>query len=183
MQKRLFDPLGMKDTTFWPTEEQVKRLAKSYKPGKDNMGLEEIQITQLHYPLERSASVSRCRPAGCSPQRRTWRLFARCSSTAARRRASELLSEDAVRQMTSTQTGDLLNKGKGENGYGLGLSTTRKAREGGGHPRHVPNTAAPTPRICGSTRSAASSPSTWCSTLAIRAKRAAKSATPSRRRR
>ena len=32
MQNRLFDPLGMKDTTFWPTEEQVKRLAKSYKP-------------------------------------------------------------------------------------------------------------------------------------------------------
>ena len=38
------------------------------------------------------------------------------------------LSEEAVRQMTSTQTGDLLNKGKGENGYGLGLSTSRKAR-------------------------------------------------------
>ena len=44
MQKRLFDPLGMKDTTFWPTEEQVKRLAKSYKPGKDNKGLEETII-------------------------------------------------------------------------------------------------------------------------------------------
>jgi CubicO group peptidase (beta-lactamase class C family) len=29
--------------------------------------------------------------------------------------------------MTSTQTGDLLNKGKGENGYGLGFSTSRKS--------------------------------------------------------
>ncbi len=54
MRKRLFDPLGMKDATFWPSEEQVKRLAKSYKPGKDNMGLEELQITQLHYPLSDS---------------------------------------------------------------------------------------------------------------------------------
>ncbi len=37
----------MKDTTFWPTEEQVKRLAaKSYKPGKDNKGLEETTIGQ-----------------------------------------------------------------------------------------------------------------------------------------
>ncbi len=38
-----------------------------------------------------------------------------------------LLSESAVRQMTSTQTGDLLNKGQGENGYGLGFSTSRKS--------------------------------------------------------
>ena len=37
------------------------------------------------------------------------------------------LTEDAVRQLTSTQTGDLLNQGKGEGGYGLGFSTTRKA--------------------------------------------------------
>ena len=39
-----------------------------------------------------------------------------------------LLSESAVRQMTSTQTGDLINKGKGEHGYGLGWSTSRKSR-------------------------------------------------------
>ena len=28
MQERFFDPLGMKDTTFWPSEEQLARLAK-----------------------------------------------------------------------------------------------------------------------------------------------------------
>src|SRR5262249_1112701 len=50
LQKRLFDPLGMKDTTFWPTEEQLKRLAKAYRP-KDKSGLEETTITQLQYPL------------------------------------------------------------------------------------------------------------------------------------
>ncbi len=32
MQRRLFDPLGMKDTTFWPNEEQTRRIAKSYRP-------------------------------------------------------------------------------------------------------------------------------------------------------
>jgi CubicO group peptidase (beta-lactamase class C family) len=129
MQKRLFDPLGMKDTTFWPTEEQVKRLAKSYKPGKDNTGLEEFQISQLHYPL--SDPKRQPMPAGG--------LFSTATDTAAfcqmllnggTHGEKRLLSEDAVRQMTSTQTGDLLNKGKGENGYGLGLSTSRKAREG-----------------------------------------------------
>lgn len=31
LQKRIFDPLGMKDTTFAPTESQRTRLAKTYK--------------------------------------------------------------------------------------------------------------------------------------------------------
>ena len=51
MDERLFKPLGMKDTTFWPTEEQAARLAKSYRPGKDNTGLVETPIGQLQYPL------------------------------------------------------------------------------------------------------------------------------------
>lgn len=51
MDERLFKPLGMKDTTFWPNQEQVSRLALSYKPGKDGQGLEPLTVTQLHYPL------------------------------------------------------------------------------------------------------------------------------------
>jgi CubicO group peptidase (beta-lactamase class C family) len=33
LRERPFDPLGMSDTTFRPSEEQLARLAKSYKPG------------------------------------------------------------------------------------------------------------------------------------------------------
>lgn len=43
IQQRLFDPLGMKDTTFWPTDEQAKRIAKSYKRN-DAGQLEEVEI-------------------------------------------------------------------------------------------------------------------------------------------
>jgi hypothetical protein len=39
----------MKDTTFWPSDEQVARLAKSYKPGPGNKGLAETTITQVYY--------------------------------------------------------------------------------------------------------------------------------------
>ena len=42
MAKRLFAPLGMKDTTFWPTKAQFQRLANAYKQTADNKGLEEI---------------------------------------------------------------------------------------------------------------------------------------------
>jgi CubicO group peptidase (beta-lactamase class C family) len=129
MQKRLFDPLGMKDTTFWPSEEQVKRLAKSYKPGKDNTGLEEFQITQLHYPL--NDPKRQPMPAGGLFSTATdTAVFCQMLLNGGAHAGKRILSEDAVRQMTSTQTGDLLNKGKGENGYGLGLSTTHKAKEG-----------------------------------------------------
>jgi CubicO group peptidase (beta-lactamase class C family) len=51
LEKRLLAPLGMKDTTFWPNEEQLKRLAKSYRPTKDKKGLEETTIVHLKYPL------------------------------------------------------------------------------------------------------------------------------------
>lgn len=51
MQQRLFHPLGMKDTTFWPNERQAKRVAKSYRPDATKTNLAEFQITQLAYPL------------------------------------------------------------------------------------------------------------------------------------
>jgi len=42
LQRKVLDPLGMKDTTFWPTEAQLKRLVKAYtsddggiRPGRD----------------------------------------------------------------------------------------------------------------------------------------------------
>ena len=51
LQQRLFDPLGMTDTTFWPSGEQVARLAKSYRPNKAKDGLEEFQFGQMKAPL------------------------------------------------------------------------------------------------------------------------------------
>ena len=38
---RLFDPLNMTDTTFWPSAAQLPRLATPYAPGPDGAGLSE----------------------------------------------------------------------------------------------------------------------------------------------
>jgi CubicO group peptidase (beta-lactamase class C family) len=51
LQKRLFEPLGMTSTTFLPAEEQLERLAVSYKKGEDGK-LVETRIDQLQYPLQ-----------------------------------------------------------------------------------------------------------------------------------
>jgi CubicO group peptidase (beta-lactamase class C family) len=52
MQQRLFDPLGMRDTTFWPNADQLKHLAKSYNADSGAMKLKEIPLDQLTYPLD-----------------------------------------------------------------------------------------------------------------------------------
>ena len=126
LQQRLFDPLGMKDTTFWPTEDQVKRLAHSYKPGPGQKGLEAIEIGQLTYPL-----TDRKRhpyPAGgLFATAEDLGTFCRMILNGGQLEGKRYLSENAVREMTSTQTGDLISGGKSENGYGLGWNTSRKS--------------------------------------------------------
>jgi CubicO group peptidase (beta-lactamase class C family) len=51
MEKRLFEPLGMKESSFRMDEPRLKRLAKMYKPSPDKTGLVETPIVQLHQPL------------------------------------------------------------------------------------------------------------------------------------
>ena len=50
LQKRFFDPLGMTETTFWPTEAQIARLAQSYGPNKDKTGFAKGDIGFLTKP-------------------------------------------------------------------------------------------------------------------------------------
>jgi CubicO group peptidase (beta-lactamase class C family) len=116
MDKRLFGPLGMKNTTFWPNEKQLERLAKSYKPNKDKTDLEETTIGQLKYPL--NDRKRQPMPAGglfstASDVARFCQMVLGGGVFAGKR----YLSEAAVKQMTSKQTGDL------PAGYGLGWST------------------------------------------------------------
>src|SRR5262249_4277776 len=117
LDKRLFGPLGMKDTTFWPNEEQLTRLAKSYRPNAAKTELEEIKITQLKYPLgDRQRQPM---PAGglfstASDVGRFCQMVLNGGTFQGKR----YLSEDAVKQMTSKQTSEAVKES-----YGLGWST------------------------------------------------------------
>ena len=51
LQKRFFDPLGMTETTFWPSEAQVARLAGAYGPNKQTNGYARAGIGFLTKPL------------------------------------------------------------------------------------------------------------------------------------
>jgi len=50
LQKRFFDPLGMTETTFWPNEAQIARLAGAYGPNKEKNGYARGDISFLTKP-------------------------------------------------------------------------------------------------------------------------------------
>jgi CubicO group peptidase (beta-lactamase class C family) len=51
LQKRFFDPLGMSETTFWPSEAQVARVAGTYGLNKEKTGYLHGGIGFLTKPL------------------------------------------------------------------------------------------------------------------------------------
>jgi CubicO group peptidase (beta-lactamase class C family) len=126
IQQRLFDPLGMTDTTFWPSDEQVARLAKSYKPNAAKDGLEALAITQLKYPLTDPAR--RPMPAGglfstTGDVARFLQMMLNGGASGGKR----VLSEAAVGEMTRRQTPETL-----KDSYGLGFATNSSGFGHGG---------------------------------------------------
>ena len=118
MEKRLFKPLGMKDTTFWPSVSQLKRLAESYKPATNNAGLQKITVTQLRYPL--NDRTRQPMPAGgLFSTAQDVARFCRMILNGGELDGKRYLSQAAVRQMTSKQTGEAVKEG-----YGFGWSTS-----------------------------------------------------------
>ncbi|MGD0814784.1 MAG: serine hydrolase domain-containing protein [Verrucomicrobiota bacterium] len=113
MKKRLFGPLGMKDTTFWPTEKQVRRIAKSYQPTKVRTGLEEITISQLHYPLTDRAIRFPMPAGGLFSTAHDVARFCQMILNGGELGGKRYLSEKAVKMMTSKQTGDAVQENYG----------------------------------------------------------------------
>ncbi|HXX93754.1 MAG TPA: serine hydrolase domain-containing protein [Planctomycetota bacterium] len=125
LQKRLFDPLGLKDTTFWPSPEQVARLAKAYKPNASKDGLEEIKISQLTYPLPDRRRQPM--PAGGLFSTATdVARFCQMILAGGEFEGHRYLSEKAIHEMTTKQTPEALKEG-----YGLGWSTGASFGHGG----------------------------------------------------
>jgi CubicO group peptidase (beta-lactamase class C family) len=117
LDKRLFEPLGMKDTTFWPNEEQIGRLAKSYKPTAAKDGLEETQIGQLKYPLD-DRQRQPMPAGGLFSTARDVARFCQMILGGGVFEGKRYLSAEAVREMTKRQTPETVKES-----YGLGWAT------------------------------------------------------------
>ena len=126
LDKRLFGPLGMKDTTFWPNEEQLTRLAKAYKQNAEKTGLEEITIGQLKDPLNDRQRRYPMPAGGLFSTARDVARFCQMILNGGAFEGRRFLSETAAKEMTSRQTPDTLKEN-----YGLGWATGGNVGHGG----------------------------------------------------
>jgi CubicO group peptidase (beta-lactamase class C family) len=103
LKKRVFDPLGMADTVFYPSADQMKRIARTYSKDKDGklvagpFGLIGLPEHPRH-PIPAGGLIS------CAPDlAKLYRMMLNRGTVGNRR----ILSEKAVEEMTRTQTGDI----------------------------------------------------------------------------
>lgn len=128
MNERLFQPLGMKNTTYWPTARQISRLAKSYKPNAAKTGLEETAIEPLTYPLSDHHNRYSVPAGGLFSTAEDVAHFCQMLLNDGEYAGKRILSEAAVKQMTSKQTGGLVEKS-----YGFGIDVPNTSEGGFGH--------------------------------------------------
>lgn len=121
--ERLFTPLGMKDTTFYPDAAQRARLAKSYRLAEGR--LEEAQVKTIYdcgrgndrYPAANGGLYSTAADYG-----RFCRMLLNRGACDGRR----ILSPAAVEAMSAVQSGELKTGFTPGNGWGLGCCVVRQ---------------------------------------------------------
>ena len=104
LDERLFKPLGMNDTTFFPSDEQAKRLAKAYQRGPGGAGLVEVPIPVLSYPLTDRANRFPVPGSGLLSTAHDLARFYQMMLNGGQLDGRRTLSEYAVNEMTRPQT-------------------------------------------------------------------------------
>jgi CubicO group peptidase (beta-lactamase class C family) len=124
LRKRVFDPLGMTDTTFYPTKDQLKRLAATY--GKDKDGkLVAVGNTLIALPPNAKHPI----PAGGlvsngADLSRLYRMMLNKGELDGKR----VLSAKAVAEMTKLQTGEIKTGFVDGMGFGYGWAVVREPK-------------------------------------------------------
>jgi CubicO group peptidase (beta-lactamase class C family) len=107
----------MTDTTFWPTEEQTHRIAKSYRPDAAKSNLVEISIDQLIYPLADRTRRFPMPAGGLFSTAKDTALFCRMLLNGGTLNGRRYLSRAAFEELTKRQTPESVKES-----YGFGLA-------------------------------------------------------------
>ena len=121
MQERLFWPLGMKDTTFWPTPEQIGRIAKAYRLDTGTKDLAEQTVDQLTYPLDDRQHRYPMPAGGLFSTAADVSIFCRMILNGGVLDGRRYISQASLHEMTTEQNGGL---GKTSYGYGWAISAS-----------------------------------------------------------
>lgn len=122
LAERIFMPLSMKDTTFYPTSEQLQRLAKMYQPTEDKSELELGRHWLLEFPIKSSPNPSGGLFSTASDLARFYQMILNGGELQGRR----IVSAKLVKEMTTLQTGNLVTGFTPGCGWGLGFCVVQK---------------------------------------------------------
>ena len=104
LQKRILDPLGMNDTTFWPDERQMARLARGYHL-VDGAAPTEVANVQVQRPLSLHSRFAEAGGGLYSTANDLYK-FARMIANRGYGRYGRILSEKVMREWFAKQTPD-----------------------------------------------------------------------------
>lgn len=122
LAERIFVPLDMKETSFRPTADQQKRLAKLYQPTADKKEIEPGS----HWLFELSPDTTPNPSGGLYSTAADIVRFYQMVLNGGELNGKHVLSADAVTQMTSLQTAELQTGFTPGAAWGLGFSLVRE---------------------------------------------------------
>jgi CubicO group peptidase (beta-lactamase class C family) len=122
LAERIFQPLGMKDTTFFPTEAQQKRLVRIYRPGSEKGTL----APATHWLTDLSADRTPNPSGGLFSTAADMARFYQMILNGGELDGTRMVSTKAVREMTGVQTGEHKTGFTPGNGWGLGWCVVRE---------------------------------------------------------
>jgi CubicO group peptidase (beta-lactamase class C family) len=112
LSRRIFIPLGMSNTSFFPKKESWGRIATLYQPSADSSGLEAVERPLRKFPLPEGGLFS------TAVDMAKWMQAMLNKGTFNNTR---ILSEKSVMEMTKIQTGGLETGFTEGMGFGLGF--------------------------------------------------------------
>ncbi len=122
LKTRIFEPLGMKDTSFRPTGDQRARVAKIYKPSADGTSLESTAVSWANPDRKRAPNPS----GGLYSTARDMMRFYQAILNGGALDGVRVVSRRACETMLSIHTGDLVTGFTPGNGWGLGWCVVRE---------------------------------------------------------
>lgn len=125
IDSRLCKPLQMNDTAFYLSESQLKRLAKSYRKNEQGT-LEETKISLLSGFLPTDRKRMPAANGGLFSTADDYAKFCRMLLCDGGLDGKRILTAEAVKQMRTIVTGDLVTGFTPGNGWGIGCCVVRE---------------------------------------------------------
>lgn len=119
LQERVFEPLEMSDTTFYPNEDQMKRLATPYAWDSQNERLKPIRFSQTPSLDDGSPRFAEGGGGLFSSAKDFIKFYQMLGGKGVGANGRRIVSEKAIEEISHKQTGDTLSSQ-----YGFGVTVS-----------------------------------------------------------